>query len=138
MDGKSILPHFNNRIAAEIRLPEAIDRKLLCPFQYFGVTDNIDLDTLRWSVGGYDKTELSNLYTLSGVAANRRADLVVSSLLKYVTDIDDVKGLGFCVSIDHAEFMCSYFNDHGIPSMCLCDECYGHIAGSYRRKTAGK
>ena len=28
MDGKSILPYFNNRIAAEIRLPEAIDRKL--------------------------------------------------------------------------------------------------------------
>lgn len=119
MDGKSILPYFNNRIAAEIRLPEAIDRKLLCPFQYFGVTDNIDLDTLRWSAGGYDKTELSDLYTLSGAAANRRADLVVSSLLKYVTDINDVKGLGFCVSIDHAEFMCSYFNDHGIPSMYL-------------------
>lgn len=119
MDGKSILPYFNNRIAAEIRLPEAIDRKLLCPFQYFGVTDNIDLDTLRWSTGGYDKTELSNLYTLSGVAANRRADLVVSSLLKYVTDIDDVKGLGFCVSIEHAQFMCRYFNDHGIPSMYL-------------------
>jgi superfamily II DNA or RNA helicase len=119
MDGKSILPYFGNRIAAEIRLPEAIDRKLLCPFQYFGVTDNIDLDTLRWSAGGYDKTELSNLYTLSGAAANRRADLVVSSLLKYVTDIDDVKGLGFCVSIEHAQFMCSYFNDHGIPSMYL-------------------
>ena len=33
MDGKSVLPYFNNRIAAEIRLPEAIDRKLLCPFQ---------------------------------------------------------------------------------------------------------
>ncbi|MEG2137089.1 MAG: DUF3427 domain-containing protein, partial [Oscillospiraceae bacterium] len=119
MDGKSILPYFNNRIAAEIRLPEAIDRKLLCPFQYFGVTDNVDLDTLRWSAGGYDKVELSNLYTLSGVAASRRADLVVSSLLKYVTDIDDVKGLGFCVSIEHAQFMCGYFSDHGIPSMYL-------------------
>lgn len=119
MDGKSILPYFGNRIAAEIRLPEAIDRKLLCPFQYFGVTDNIDLDTLRWSAGGYDKTELSNLYTLSGAAASRRADLVVSSLLKYVTDIDEVKGLGFCVSIEHAQFMCHYFNEHGIPSMYL-------------------
>jgi superfamily II DNA or RNA helicase len=119
MDGKSILPYFGNRIAAEIRLPEAIDRKLLCPFQYFGVTDSIDLDTLRWSAGGYDKTELSNLYTLSGAAASRRADLVVSSLLKYVTDIDEVKGLGFCVTVEHAEFMCRYFNEHGIPSMYL-------------------
>lgn len=119
MDGKSVLPYFNNRIAAEIRLPEAIDRKLLCPFQYFGVTDTVDLDTLKWSAGGYDKNELSRVYTLSGAMATRRADHVVSSLLKYVTDINDVKGLGFCVTVDHAEFMCRYFNDHSIPSMFL-------------------
>ena len=119
MDGKSILPYFNNRIAAEIRLPEAIDRKLLSPFQYFGVTDTVDLDQLRWSAGGYDKTELSNIYTMSGIVAERRADLVISSLLKYVTDIDDVKGLGFCVTVEHAEYMCRYFNVHGIPSMFL-------------------
>lgn len=119
MDGKSILPYFGNRIAAEIRLPEAIDRKLLCPFQYFGVTDSVDLDNLKWSVGGYDKGELSRIYTLSGAMANRRADLVMSALLKYVTDINDVKGLGFCVSVEHAEFMCRYFNEHNIPSMFL-------------------
>ncbi len=119
MDGKSVLGFFNNRIAAEIRLPEAIDRKLLCPFQYFGVTDTVDLDKLKWSAGGYDKTELSKMYTLSGMMARRRADHIVSSLLKYVTDIDEVKGLGFCVTVDHAEFMCQYFNEHGIPSMFL-------------------
>lgn len=119
MDGKSILPYFDNRIAAEIRLPEAIDRKLLCPFQYFGVTDNIDLDKLKWAAGGYDKGELSKIYTLSGMIAERRADLVVSSVLKYVTDIDDVKGLGFCVSIEHAEFMSNYFNNQGISAMFL-------------------
>ena len=119
MDGKSILPYFNNRIAAEIRLPEAINRKLLSPFQYFGITDTVDLDTLKWSAGGYDKGELSRVYTLSGAIANRRADHVVSSLLKYVTDIDDVKGLGFCVTVEHAEFMCRYFNEHSIPSMFL-------------------
>ena len=131
MDGKSVLPYFNNRIAAEIRLPEAIDRKLLCPFQYFGVTDTVDLDTIKWSAGGYDKGELSKIYTLSGAMANRRADLVVSALLKYVTDIDDVKGLGFCVSIEHAEFMCRYFNEHHIPSMFLT----GH-SPEEERKTA--
>lgn len=119
MDGKSILPYFNNRIAAEIRLPEAIDRKLLCPFQYFGVTDTVDLEKLTWRAGGYDKTELSNLYTLSGYVANRRADLIISSLLKYVTDIDEVKGLGFCVTVAHAEFMANYFNEQGIPAAFL-------------------
>ena len=131
MDGKSILSYFGNRIAAEIRLPEAIDRKLLCPFQYFGVTDTVDLNTLKWSAGGYDKNELSNLYTLSGAVANRRADLVVSSLLRYVTDIDEVKGLGFCVSVEHAEFMCHYFNSRGIPSIFLTGK-----SSDEERKTA--
>ena len=119
MDGKSILPYFNNRIAAEIRLPEAIDRKLLCPFQYFGVTDTVDLDQLKWANGGYDKAQLSYVYALSEQVANRRADHVITSILKYVTDIDEVKGLGFCVTIEHAEFMSTYFNEHGIPSMFL-------------------
>lgn len=119
MDGKSILDYFGGRVAAEIRLPEAIDRKLLCPFQYFGVTDTADLSSLKWRTGGYDKAELSNLYTFSGMVAQRRADLVVNSILKYVTDIDEVKGLGFCVSIEHARFMADYFNTHGIPSIAL-------------------
>ncbi len=119
MDGKDILPYFNNRIAAEIRLPEAINRKLLSPFQYFGVTDTTNLTELRWSRGGYDKNELSRLYTLSGHAAKRRANMVISSIYKYVTDIEDVKGLGFCVSIEHAKFMSNHFNTLGIPSMYL-------------------
>ena len=119
MDGKNILEYFNNRIAAEIRLPEAIDRKLLSPFQYFGVTDTVDLDDLKWSRGGYDKAELSKIYTFSGAISNKRADAVISALLKYITDINDVKGLGFCVSVEHAQFMSNYFNLHNIPSMYL-------------------
>lgn len=119
MDGKSILEYFDNRIAAEIRLPEAINRKLLCPFQYFGVTDTVDLDNLKWSRGGYDKGELTKIYTFSGAVADRRADMVRNSLIKYVTDIDEVKALGFCVSVEHARFMSNFFNNHGIASMCL-------------------
>ena len=120
MDGKSILEYFDNRIAAEIRLPEAIDRKLLCPFQYFGVTDDVDLSRLKWSRGGYDRRELSNVYTMSGLEAKKRAELVIRSVYKYVTDIDDVKGLGFCVSVEHAKFMSGIFNESGIPSAALC------------------
>lgn len=119
MDGKSVLPYFADRIAAEIRLPEAIERKLLCPFQYFGVTDNVDLTDVKWTAGGYDKQALSNVYSLSGKVAEMRADLIVNSLQRYVTDITTVKGLGFCVSVEHASFMSDYFNQAGIPSLCL-------------------
>ena len=53
--------------------------------------------------------------------------------MKYVTDIDEVKGLGFCVSIQHAEFMCRYFNEHGIPSIFLTER-----SSDEERKTAKK
>ena len=119
MDGKNILEYFGNRIAAEIRLPEAIDRKLLSPFQYFGVTDVVDLNDLKWSRGGYEKGELERVYTFSGIVAKRRADMIIQAILRYVTDIDEVKGLGFCVSVEHAKFMAKYFNEHGIPSISL-------------------
>lgn len=119
MDGKSVLKYFDNRITAEIRLPEAIDRKLLCPFQYFGVTDSVDLNSLKWTRGGYDRTELSNIYTIDQRIAQNRANLIIQSILKYVTDIHDVKGLGFCVSVEHAKFMSDHFNSRGIPSIHL-------------------
>lgn len=119
MDGKSVLEYFDHRIAAEIRLPEAIDRKLLCPFQYFGITDTADLESIRWSRGGYDRRELSNLYTMERLVAERRANQIIQSTVKYVTDMDDVKGLGFCVSIEHANFMAEYFNEKGIMSISL-------------------
>ncbi len=122
MDGQDILGYFGGRIAAEIRLTEAIDRKLLCPFQYFGVTDTVDLDQLKWTRGGYDKRELSNIYTLSGAVAEKRADQIVHSLVKYVSDLREVKGLGFCVSVEHAAFMAEHFNRAGIPSLALTGE----------------
>jgi superfamily II DNA or RNA helicase len=115
MDGKEILQYFENRIAAEIRLPEAIEKQLLSPFQYFGVSDSIDLSELKWSRGGYDKSELSMLY----ISNKNRTVQVIGSVKKYVTDLEKVIGLGFCVSVDHAEYMADMFNQAGIPSLSL-------------------
>ena len=99
MDGVDILPHFDNRIASELRLYDAINRKLLSPFHYFGVTDSIDLSHLKWSRGGYEVSELENVYTKS----KQRIQIILNSLNKYLKDIYTFKGLGFCVSIKHAE-----------------------------------
>ena len=133
MDGLSVTTYFGDRIAAEIRLPEAIDRKLLSPFHYFGITDIVDLTDVTWSRGGYDQAELSNLYSLSGRIANQRASHVINTLMKYSTDINQVIGLGFCVSIAHAKFMADFFNQSGIPSLHLT----GH-SPDYERNTAKK
>jgi len=134
MDGKDIRRFFDYRIAAEIRLPEAINRKLLCPFQYFGVSDTIDLNDLRWTRGGYDKTQLNNIYTMSGTIAQQRANHVLRSLNRYAADMEDVKALGFCVSVEHAHFMADWFNEQGVPSIALDSHTNDDLRNEARKK----
>ena len=115
MDGQNVLEHFDNKIAAEMRLVEAIDRKLLSPFQYFCVTDSVDLSTLKWSRKGYDLKELENVYTGNKI----RSTQILNSIQKYVTDVDEIKGLGFCVSKEHALYMADFFTKASVPSIAL-------------------
>lgn len=119
MDGGDILSYFGGHIAAEIRLPDAIERRLLCPFHYFGVTDPVSLAEIKWTGGEYDASELERLYTAEGALATQRARAIGDALLRYTADIRDVKALGFCVSKKHAHFMADYFNQHGIPALAL-------------------
>lgn len=130
MDGKNILDYFDGRIAAEIRLPEAIDRKLLCPFQYFGVSDNVDLSDLKWSRGGYDRTALSNVYTGNDL----RTLEILDSVRKYVTDINTVIGIGFCVSKVHAEYMAMRFSENKIPSASLTSDSSDDVRKSVQKQ----
>ncbi|MGE5628594.1 MAG: DUF3427 domain-containing protein [Solirubrobacterales bacterium] len=118
MDGKNVLEYFDDRIAAELRLGEAIDNKLLSPFQYFCVTDSLDYSKVNWVKGGYEKGQLDKL--ISG--NTQRADLVIKSMYDYLTDLDSTIGLGFCTSINHAKFMADYFNNKNIPSVFLFGE----------------
>ena len=115
MDGKNVLSYFNGEIATEMRLTEAINRKLLSPFQYFCVSDTVDLSRLTWSKKGYDLRELEHVYTNNKVRSNQ----IVNSLYKYVSDVEEVKGLGFCVSIEHAKYMANYFNERNISAIAL-------------------
>ena len=55
-DGQSVLEWFDGRIAVELRLWDALERGLLCPFQYFGLHDGTDLSHVQWSRRGYDVT----------------------------------------------------------------------------------
>lgn len=123
MDGKDVLEYFDGRISSEMRLGEAIDKKLLTPFQYFCVSDELDLSKIKWAKGGYDNKELTNLLTIDKINAKRRADLIIKSIEDYVTDIDEVVGLGFCVSIEHANYMANYFNEKKIPSVAISSRC---------------
>jgi superfamily II DNA or RNA helicase len=105
MDGADILEDFSGTIAAEIRLPEALNRRLLCPFQYFGISDSIDLSHVQWQNGKYLPSELTQIYTHN----DKRVGEIITNLNKYLRDIDDVRALCFCVTQEHAQYMAEKF-----------------------------
>ncbi|MGB7843808.1 MAG: DUF3427 domain-containing protein, partial [Salinimicrobium sp.] len=115
MDGGDITEDFQNKIAAEIRLPEALNRKLLSPFQYFALSDTIDLSNVNWRNGKYEIKELTKLYTEN----DRRVSDIINNCEEYLTDIHDVQALGFCVSQEHAQYMAEKFIIAGLKANYL-------------------
>ena len=125
-DGLPILHWFDDRIAAELRLWDAIDQHQLAPFIYWGIHDGLDLRDIPWRRGqGYDVSGLTNLYTADDAWARR----VVQELSARVDDPSSMHGLGFCVSVEHARFMSRHFNASGIRSVAV----WGDSPDSERR-----
>ena len=117
MDGDNVAADFGNRFAAEIRLPDALEEKLLCPFHYFGVADPIAISGEQfWRNGKYDPSALENVYVLDHARARQRVDTILAALTRYEPDLSAIKGIGFCVTIRHAVFMAEQFTQRGIPS----------------------
>ncbi len=117
-DGGDILADFGGVIAAEIRLPEAINRRHLCPFQYFAIDDDTDLRNIAWSRGRYDIAQLTNLYTHN----QARFDKILLSMQEIITDIGKMKALAFCVSKEHAQYMTQQFLLRGIKADVLTSD----------------
>lgn len=111
MDNANILNDFCNVIASEIRLPDALNRKLLCPFQYFGISDNVDLKNIKWQNGKYSSRELTEVFN----SDMRIADIILKCE-NYLTDLNDVIALGFCVTQEHAQYMSEKFNEAGLKA----------------------
>lgn len=115
-DGLSILAWFDNRIAAELRLWDAIDQHRLVPFIYYGIHDGLDLRDIPWRRGrGYEISELSNLYTADDAWVRR----VIKEVASRTENLRAMKALGFCVSIQHAQFMAKRFNEVGIKASAV-------------------
>ncbi len=117
-DGLDVLKYFGDHLSAQIRLPDAINRKLLSPFQYFAVADYVDLRDLRWQRGGYRLDDLDRIYTGNDL----RAALVIEKVRSILLDPRKARMLGFCVSVAHAGYMAAKFRDAGIPSEALSAE----------------
>ena len=115
-DGLSVLSYFDDRIAAELRLWDAIEQQRLCPFAYYGIHDDVDLTQVVWHRGrGYDVDGLTKVLT----ADDARARFVLQELTRRVDDVQRVRALGYCVSVAHARFMARLFNAYGVASAAI-------------------
>ena len=115
-DGLDILRYFDGRIAAELRVWDAIDQQYLVPFSYFGVHDGTDLSEVPWKRGaGYDRAALTNVLTpitcgRDGSSSSCGARPVIHRA---------IRAPAFCVSIGHARFMAEQFRAAGIAAVAI-------------------
>ena len=129
MDGEDITQDFDGTMSAEIRLDDALNKGLLAPFYYYGITDSVDYSEVAWDKGHYVASELSRIYSYN----DARTAVILQSLQKYLTNIRDVRALCFCVDQQHAKYMASKFTLCGLKADVLTSENAQMRAPLHRR-----
>ena len=97
VEGRNVYELFNHQIAYEIRLQQAMEEDLLCPFHYFGITDI--------SIIGDDQNR-----DFSVLTCDERVKHIVEQANYYGYSGDRVKGLIFCSSIKESEVLSEKMN----------------------------
>ncbi|WP_368645554.1 DEAD/DEAH box helicase [Alkalibacterium putridalgicola] len=110
-DGFNIFELFDYNIAYEIRLQEALEEDMLCPFHYFGVTD-------------FEKngTMISEETDFSQLVEEDRVNFLLEKLGYYGCSRNKPKGLVFCSRKKEAKALAERFNTNGIASTYLSGE----------------
>ena len=111
-DGFNIYDLFDNNIAHEIRLQEAMEEDLLCPFHYFGITD----------VEFEDSTVDDDFTDFNLLASDKRADYLIEKSEFYGYSGDRRKALVFCSRKREAQLLADKFNRRGYKSEVLTGE----------------
>ena len=98
VEGRNVYEIFNYQIAYEIRLQQALEENLLCPFHYFGITD-------LSMIGDEEAARDFNMLT-----SDERVRHIVKQADYYGYSGDKVKGLIFCSNIKETEELSAKFN----------------------------
>ena len=115
IEGRNIYEIFDHNIAYEIRLQQAMEEDLLCPFHYFGITD---LEMVSDSGNSKEEQLESFRYLTSG----ERVNYVMEQASYYGYSGDRVKGLIFCSRVDEARELSAKFNQKGWRTTVLSGE----------------
>lgn len=108
---------FDNNIAYEIRLQQALEEDLLCPFHYFGITD---LKINGEIIGDTDSAKSDkDLSRFNRLVSDIRVDYIIKQAKYYGHCGDRVKGLIFCSRNKEAEELSKKFNERGLRTAVL-------------------
>ncbi|HEM2813466.1 TPA: DEAD/DEAH box helicase [Streptococcus suis] len=110
-DGQNIYELFDYNIAYEIRLQEALDNDMLCPFIYYGVSD-IKIDGQL----------IDEKATFSNLVSEQRVNHILEKVSYYGVSGEKVKGLIFCSSVKEAKELENQFNNRGLRTRALSGE----------------
>lgn len=105
---------FEHHIAYEIRLSQALEEDLLCPFHYFGITD--------LEINGEVFDDNAGVKNFSNLISDARVDYVIDKANYYGFSGDRVKGLIFCSRKDEAKELSKKFNERGLRTEVLTGE----------------
>lgn len=112
LEDRNIYEIFNHQIAYEIRLQNAMEENLLCPFHYFGLTD---LEIIA-DVGKSSEEKVENFRYLT---SDERVLNVMKQAEFFGYSGERVKGLIFCSRIDEARELSVKFNEKGWRTLVL-------------------
>lgn len=110
-DGYDIYKLFDYNIAYEIRLQQALEEDMLCPFHYFGITDIQLVDN--------PEEEDENFANFTRLTSDERVRHIIKEANFYGFSGKRVKGLIFCSSNDEAAELSQKFNEQGLRTINL-------------------
>jgi len=109
-DNKDVYAICDGNVAYRLDFLDAINRKWLAPFKYYGVYDETDYSQITWLGTRYDEEELLH--------AQLREEMA-SKILEAWQDKKQTRTIGFCSSIRQANFLSSFFNKQGYKTVSL-------------------
>ena len=112
-EGKNIYEIFHYQIAHEIRLQQAMEDNLLCPFHYFGISEVVSLDDKTLQAAKLTDEEFNQL------TSDERVRHVIEQSEYYGYSGDRVRGLIFCSRVKECEELSRKFNDLGYRTIAL-------------------
>ena len=113
IEDRNIYEIFHYQIAYEIRLQQAMEENMLCPFHYFGISDILVLKDKELKLKKLSAKDFSQL------VSDQRVKNIIEQAEYYGYSGDRVKGLIFCSRIDESEELSVKFNEAGYRTIAL-------------------